>query len=69
MAKSTTIKDVISKSVEIGDEFQELAIKKRDINAAKVANQSYTNAVRALMTQVAYKKLTGAPMKVPFLED
>lgn len=69
METTKTIKQLIANSVEIGDNFQKKAVEKMDIGCAKVANQAYTNAVRALSAQVIYKKLTGSPGTIEFLED
>lgn len=69
MQNTKKVKQLIEKSVEMGDTFQELAVKSSDINAAKQANQSYTNAIKGLQLQVMYKKLMGKNLTIEFLED
>jgi hypothetical protein len=69
MQNTKGVKELITKSVEMGDTFQKLAVDGRDINAAKQANQSYANAIKALQLQVMYKKLMGKNLTVEFLED
>ena len=68
MAKSTNIKDIISKCSEIGDKAHHKFMETDDFTAAKVANQAYTNAVRASLAQLMYKKMTGKPVEIGFLE-
>lgn len=69
MQNTKRVKQLIEKSVEMGDTFQEMAVSNRDVNAAKQANQSYTNAIKGLQLQVMYKKLMGKNLSIEFLED
>lgn len=69
MQNTKGVKELIQKSVEMADTFQELAISNKDVNAAKQANTSYTNALKGLQLQVMYKKLMGKNLSIQFLED
>lgn len=69
MANTKGVKELIEKSVEMGDTFQGMAVTNKDVNAAKQANMSYTNALKGLQLQLMYKKLMGKNLSIQFLEE
>ena len=40
-----------------------------DIKVAQTAIAAFNTAIKLKQTQVIYKKMTGTPMKIDFLED
>lgn len=69
MQNTKGVKELIEKSVEMGDTFQGMAVINKDVNAAKQANMSYTNALKGLQLQLMYKKLMGKNLSIQFLEE
>ena len=55
--------------IDIGDNAKIKYDKSADLNAALLAVKAYGEATRTALTQVQYKKLTGHPTKIDFLEE
>lgn len=53
----------------IGDDCKDVFEKQGDLNAAVVAIKAYNGATNASRAQLIYKKMTGAPKAIDFLED
>jgi len=76
MSKSTTqvtktlnIKDVINVTREIGDTLSTTFNKTGDIKVATASLDAYKTAISGSKVQLIYKKLTGHPSVIAFLED
>lgn len=67
--KSVTISDVRMQLLNIADSTAMLYDSTDDLKAAELALKSYNGAVNAAKVQIMYKKLTGAPSMIDFLED
>jgi hypothetical protein len=67
--KSVTVSDVRVQLLNIADSTAMLYDKTDDLKAAELALKSYNGAVNAAKVQLMYKKLTGAPSMIDFLED
>jgi hypothetical protein len=57
------------KLIEIGNDAKINYDKSKDLKAALLAVKAYGEATRTALTQVQYKKLTGHPTKIEFLEE
>jgi hypothetical protein len=72
MSKKTITKnvsDVIKVSQEIGDQVSDIWTETKDFKAAQTALAAYKTAIAAAKAQLIYKKLTGKPGTIKFLED
>ena len=67
--KTDSISDVRTQLLNIADKTADIFDKTDDIKAAELAMKSYNGAVNAAKVQLIYKKLTGAPSMIDFLED
>jgi hypothetical protein len=67
--KSVTVSDVRVQLLNIADSTAMLYDKTDDLKAAELALKSYNGAVNAAKVQLMYKKLTGAPSMIDFLEN
>jgi len=67
--KTDSISDVRNQLLNIADKTADIFNKTDDIKAAELAMKSYNGAVNAAKVQLIYKKLTGAPSMIDFLED
>lgn len=67
--KTDSISDVRTQLLSIADKTADIFDKTDDIKAAELAMKSYNGAVNAAKVQLMYKKLTGAPSMIDFLED
>ena len=67
--KTVTVSDVRVQLLNIADSTAMLYDKTDDLKAAELALKSYNGAVNAAKVQLMYKKLTGAPSMIDFLED
>jgi len=67
--KTDSISDVRTQLLNIADKTADIFDKTDDIKAAELAMKSYNGAVNAAKVQLMYKKLTGAPSMIDFLED
>lgn len=66
--KTTTVKDVIAVTQSIGDNLASKFESSGDLKVCNLSLSAYKTAISAAKAQVIYKKLTGKPTKVPFLE-
>lgn len=67
--KTETIAEVRTKLLNIADSTATVYEETNDLKAAELALKSYNGAVNAAKVQLMYKKLTGAPSMIDFLED
>ena len=67
--KSVTVSDVRVQLLNIADATAMLYDSTDDLKAAELALKSYNGAVNAAKVQLMYKKLTGAPSMIDFLEN
>ena len=66
MAKA---KEIRQKLIEIGDEAKSKYDASKDLKAGLLAVKAYGEATRSALAQVQYKRLTGTPVKIDFLEE
>lgn len=67
--KQPQIGEIRNKLIAIGDQTTADFHKNHDVKVGKLAVQAYGQAINAAKTQVMYKRLTGQPGKMKFLED
>lgn len=67
--KTETISEVRLQLLTIADSTAAVYENTNDLKAAELALKSYNGAVNAAKVQIMYKKLTGAPSMIDFLED
>ena len=67
--KTQTIAEVRTQLLTIADSTANVYEETKDLKAAELALKSYNGAVNAAKVQLMYKKLTGAPSMIDFLED
>lgn len=67
--KTQTISEVRTQLLIIADSTANVYEETNDLKAAELALKSYNGAVNAAKVQLMYKKLTGAPSVIDFLED
>ena len=67
MAKK--IKKVRENLINMGDSLKDIYDDKKDLNAARNAIRAYNEATRTAIAQVHYKRLSGSPGKIDFLEE
>jgi hypothetical protein len=67
--KTETITDVINVTRDMGDQLNNMFQKNKDLKVAALAYQGYKTAIQAAKTQLIYKKLTGNPGSIEFLEN
>jgi len=67
--KTETISEVRIQLLNIADATATVYENTNDLKAAELALKSYNGAVNAAKVQLMYKKLTGAPSIIDFLED
>lgn len=67
--KTETISEVRTQLLNIADSTAVVYEETNDLKAAELALKSYNGAVNAAKVQLMYKKLTGAPSMINFLED
>jgi hypothetical protein len=53
----------------MGDQLNNMFQKNKDLKVAALALSGYKTAIQAAKTQVIYKKLTGNPGSIEFLEN
>lgn len=63
------ISEVRTQLLNIADSTAAIYEETNDLKAAELALKSYNGAVNAAKIQLMYKKLTGAPSMIDFLED
>jgi hypothetical protein len=69
VVKTTTVTDVINVTREIGDNLATKFENTGDIKVASASLDAYKTAISGSKTQLIYKKLTGKPGTIPFLEE
>ena len=69
MSKTKQVGEIRDELVRIGDQANDAYKKNEDVATAKLAVAAYGQAINAAKTQVMYKRLTGQPGKMKFLED
>ncbi len=67
--KTETISEVRTQLLTIADSTANVYEETNDLKAAELALKSYNGAVNAAKVQLMYKKLTGAPSTIDFLEE
>jgi len=67
--KTQTVTDVINVTRDMGDQLNNMYQKNKDLKVAALALSGYKTAIQAAKTQVIYKKLTGNPGSIEFLEN
>jgi hypothetical protein len=67
--KTMNVGDVIKVTQEIGDALSNQYYALKDLKVAQGALSAYKTAISAAKTQLVYKKLTGKPGEIKFLED
>tara|TARA_R110000772_G_C13274120_1_gene436508 strand:+ start:692 stop:895 length:204 start_codon:yes stop_codon:yes gene_type:complete len=63
------ITDMREHLINIGNEARKKYEETNDLKTALVAIKSYREVTRTAVTQVQYKKLTGTPRGIAFLEE
>ena len=67
--QTDSISEVRNQLLNIADKTAMIFENTDDLKAAELALKSYNGAVNAAKVQLIYKKLTGAPSIIDFLED
>ena len=67
--KTDNISEVRNQLLNIADKTAMIFENTDDLKAAELAMKSYNGAVNAAKVQLIYKKLTGMPSIINFLED
>ena len=67
--QTDNISEVRYQLLNIADKTAMIFENTDDLKAAELALKSYNGAVNAAKVQLIYKKLTGAPSIIDFLED
>lgn len=67
--QTTKIEEVRKELLSIGDVTKQVFDNTKDLNAAKIAISAYSAAINSAKTQVMYKRLSGKPETISFLED
>lgn len=65
----TKIKKIRENLIIIADIAKENYDDSKDLKAALVAIKAYSEVTKTAIAQVQYKKLTGMPIRVAFLEE
>ncbi len=68
VVKTTTVTDVIAITREIGDSLATKYEKNGDLKVAAATLDAYKTAISGAKAQLIYKKITGKPGVIPFLE-
>ena len=55
--------------IKIGEAAQKKYHATEDIKVAQTAIKAFDSAIRTARTQIMYKRLTGTPNKIEFLEE
>ncbi len=63
------IKKVRENLIDMGNSLKLVYIAKKDLKAAKQAIRAYSEATRTSVAQIHYKRLSGSPGKIEFLEE
>ncbi len=63
------IEEVRKNLILIADKAKSKYDQSKDLKAAFLAVKAYGEATKTALTQIQYKKLTGNPTKIEFLEE
>jgi hypothetical protein len=66
---SKNIKEMRTDLLKIGDSAKAKYETSLDLKAAMIAIKAYSEVTKTALTQVQYKKLTGTPKLIDFLEE
>lgn len=66
--KTNKIDDVRRVLQDIGDKTSQMFEDTKDLKVCQTSIKAYSAAINAAKTQIIYKKLTGKPSKMSFLE-
>lgn len=66
---SEKILSIREKLIGIGNDAKKNYDKSKDLKAALLAVKAYSEVTKTALTQIQYKKLTGHPTKIEFLEE
>jgi hypothetical protein len=66
--KTANVTDVINVTRDMGDQFNNMFQKNKDLKVAALALSGYKTAIAAAKAQIVYKKLTGTPESIAFFE-
>lgn len=69
MSQRNNVGKVRRKLTTIGEKAANKYEKTEDLNAGNLAIRAFGGAINAARVQIQYKKLTGTPDKIDFLED
>lgn len=69
VVKTTTVSDVIAITREMGDSLATKYEQNGDLKVAAASLDAYKTAISGSKAQLIYKKMTGKPGTIPFLED
>jgi hypothetical protein len=69
LIKTNGVTDVINVTRDMGDQLNNMFQKNKDLKVAALALSGYKAAIQAAKAQVIYKKLTGSPESIKFLEN
>jgi hypothetical protein len=67
--KTSTVNEVRVQMLSLGDKMNALHEETNDLKSAELALKFYNGAISASKQQIIYKKLTGKPGIIPFMED
>lgn len=67
--KNYNSKEVVDTLLDMGYTLNTKFNETSDIKVAQTAIAAFNTAVKLRQTQVIYKKMTGTPMKIEFLEE
>ena len=67
--KTNTVIDVINVTRDMGDKLATGYEATGDLKVAEIALKAYNTALSGSKVQLIYKKFTGKPTSIPFLED
>lgn len=65
----TKIKEIRENLIIIGDAAKSNYDTSKDLKSALVAIKAYSEVTKTTVAQVQYKKLTGLPIRIAFLEE
>lgn len=67
--KTSNVNEVRVQMLSLGDKMNALHEETNDLKSAELALKFYNGAISASKQQIIYKKLTGKPGVIPFMED
>jgi hypothetical protein len=68
LIKTVTVTDVINVTREMGDTLANKFEQTKDLKVAAISLDAYKTAISGAKSQLIYKKLTGNPSSIAFLE-